>query len=76
MESTFAWLPDLAASDREAYDCLRIWAARMAQPVATKGTHSLRSIAARMGVPPMKLIRRKDHAVALIVERLNSTTLH
>jgi hypothetical protein len=76
MESAFAWLPALATADREAYDCLRIWAARQAQPVKTKGKHSIRSIAAGLGMPPMKLLRRKDKALSLIVERLNSTTIH
>lgn len=76
MEKTFEWLPALAAADREAYDCLRIWAARQAEPVKTKGKHSARSIAVAMGMPPMKLIRRKDKALSLIVERLNAPTLH
>jgi hypothetical protein len=55
---------------------LRIWAARQAQPVKTKGAKSLRSIAARMGMPPMKLIRRKDKALSIIVEQLNAPTIH
>jgi hypothetical protein len=74
MEKTFAWLPPLAAADYEAYKCLRVWAARMAQPVKTKGKHSMRSIAERLGMPPMKLLRRKDRALDLIVKQQNSTT--
>jgi hypothetical protein len=76
MEGAFAWLPPVAAANREAYEALRIWAKRMAEPVATKGKHSLRSIAAGLGMPPMKLIRRKDRALSIIVERLNAPTLH
>jgi hypothetical protein len=76
MEAAFAWLPPVAAADREAYDCLRVWAARMAEPVATKGKHSIRSIAASLGMPPMKLLRRKDRALSIIVDRLNVPTLH
>jgi hypothetical protein len=52
---------------------LRVWAARQAEPVKTKGKNSIRSIAAGLGMPPMKLLRRKDKALALIVERLGST---
>jgi hypothetical protein len=73
MEEAFESLRDLARVDREAYDCLRVWAKRMAEPVATKGAKSLRSIAACLGMPPMKLIRRKDRALDLLVSRENST---
>lgn len=76
MKSTFALLPDLAAADREAYDALRIWAARRAEPVATKGKHSIRSIAAGLGMPPMRLLRMKDRALDLIVKQQNAPTLH
>jgi hypothetical protein len=72
-EAAFAWLPPVAAANREAYDALRIWAAREAQPVKTKGAKSLRSIAADLGILPMQITRGKNRALALIAERLNST---
>lgn len=75
-EAAFAWLPPVAAENREAYDALRIWAAREAQPVKTKGKRSLRSIAADLGILPMQITRRKDKALSLIAERLNAPTLH
>jgi hypothetical protein len=65
MEKTFALLPDIFAADREGYECLRVWCARMAEPVKGKGERSLRSIAERLGMPTMKLLRRKDRARSL-----------
>jgi hypothetical protein len=67
----------ISENDQASLDialALRLWAAREAQPVKTKGAKSLRSISASLGMPPMKLIRRKDKALSLIVERLNSAT--
>jgi hypothetical protein len=52
---------------------LRLWGVRKAQPVKTKGKRSLRSISVDLGLMPMDITRRKDKALSLIVERLNST---
>ena len=70
MESAFAWLRAVARADADAYEALRIWARRMAEPIASHGKRSLRSIATKLGIPPMKLLRRKDKALALIVANL------
>jgi hypothetical protein len=70
MESAFAWLPAVAMADREAYDALRLWATRMAQPIKLKGAKSLRSISASLGLQTMQIGRRKDRALSLIVERI------
>ena len=61
MESTFARLLRVAAADREAYEALRAWAARMAG-----GKRSIRSIAAALEISPMQLLRRKDRALRLL----------
>jgi hypothetical protein len=52
---------------------LRLWGVRKAQPIKTKGKRSLRSISVDLGLMPMDITRRKDKALSLIVERLNST---
>ena len=70
MERAFDWLPPIASADADAYEALRHWCRRMAEPVASHGKRSLRSIAAALGLPAMKLLRRKDKALALIVANL------
>jgi hypothetical protein len=70
MERAFDWLPPVARADADAYEALRHWCRRMAEPVASHGKRSLRSIAAALGIPPMKLLRRKDKALGIIVANL------
>jgi hypothetical protein len=66
MEAAFAWLPAVHGADDAAYEALRHWCKRM----AGDGRRSLRSIAKALGIPPMKLLRRKDKALALIAANL------
>ena len=64
----------LASADHGAYEALRLWCRRMAEPVASHGKRSLRSIAKALRILPMTLLRRKDRALAIISANYLATT--
>jgi hypothetical protein len=67
MEQAFAWLRPVAAASLENYDALKAWVL-----AKLHGKPSLRSIARSWGIPPMKFLRRKDRALAMIVQNLEA----
>jgi hypothetical protein len=67
MERAFSWLLPVAEASLENYQALKAWCS-----VKLTGKPSLRSIARSWGIPPMKFLRRKDRALAMIVQNLKA----
>lgn len=70
METAFGWLRQI---DFDKADSLRAWSIRQTGTAIKRASgNSVRSIASKMGVSHVTLLKRKDRALSSIASRLNA----